>query len=103
MVFRNFQDLSAGCANTKPAPERLEQHLRSVISRLTTPERSIAFNYSCCSGRLVETISKSYCLSLSMTLLGAVAPLVRASRAEVSSALLANLLYEVVVDSDVGQ
>ena len=39
--------------------------------------------FSCSSGRLVEMISKSYCLSSSITLSGAVAPLVRANRAEV--------------------
>src|ERR671911_18957 len=39
--------------------------------------------FSCSSGRLVEMISKLYCLSSSMTLSGAVAPLVKANRAEV--------------------
>src|SRR5215203_3344956 len=38
---------------------------------------------SCSSGRLVEMISKSYSLSSSMTLSGALAPLVRANSAEV--------------------
>src|SRR5215207_5102700 len=41
--------------------------------------------FSCSSGRLVEMISKSYCLSSSMILSGAVAPLVKANRAEVPS------------------
>src|ERR671911_2705021 len=39
--------------------------------------------FSCSSGRLVEMISKSYCLSSSITLSGAVAPLVSANSAEV--------------------
>src|SRR5215204_6179852 len=44
--------------------------------------------FSCSSGRLVEMISKSYCLSSSMTLSGAVAPLVRANSAEVPGVTL---------------
>src|SRR5918998_665970 len=40
---------------------------------------------SCSSGRLVEIISKSYCLSSSAILSNAVAPLVSANRAEVPS------------------
>jgi hypothetical protein len=41
--------------------------------------------FSCSSGRLVEMISKSYCFSSSITLSGAVAPLVKANSAEVPS------------------
>src|SRR5829696_6763754 len=41
--------------------------------------------FSCSSGRLVEMTSKSYCLSSSITLSGAVAPLVRANSADVPS------------------
>jgi hypothetical protein len=41
--------------------------------------------FSCSSGRFVEMISKSYCLSSSITLSGAVAPLVKANKAEVPS------------------
>src|SRR5215212_10487682 len=59
--------------------------------------------FSCSSGRLVEMISKSYCLSSSITLSGAVAPLVRAkqSRGPLRD-LLSHLLDEVIVDPNVG-
>src|SRR5918998_2105848 len=114
MAFRNFQDLSAGCANTTPAPERLEQHLRSVISRLTTPERSIAFNYYCAKafaqefllllGQVGRDDLEVVLLELVNDLVGRRGP---AGQGEQGGGalrhLLANLLYEVVVDPDVGQ
>src|SRR5215213_10976352 len=88
------------CAH--PSPQRLRTSLRcarpSSLQSGFLSDRSAAmslvYSYyswakasrnfcSCSSGRLVEMISKLYCLSSSITLSGAVAPLVRANSAEV--------------------
>src|SRR5215216_3023350 len=90
------------CAH--PSPHRLRTSLRcarpSSLQSGHSENRSAAMSLyyswakasrnfcSCSSGRLVEMISKSYCLSSSITLSGAVAPLVRANRAEVPSVTL---------------
>src|SRR5215212_4727487 len=58
---------------------------RSKVISLPTPyyvAKASRSCFSCSSGRLVEMISKSYCLSSSMILSGAVAPLVKANSAE---------------------
>jgi hypothetical protein len=90
------------CAH--PSPHRLRTSLRCAQPSslqsgfLSDRSASISLVYSyyswakasrnlcsCSSGRLVEMISKSYCLSSSITLSGAVAPLVRANSADVPS------------------
>src|SRR5215216_7901000 len=60
----------------------LTRPLQSVFSCYYSCAKASRSCFSCSSGRLVEMISKSYCLSSSITLSGAVAPLVRANSAE---------------------
>src|ERR687897_1673078 len=68
------------------AAERLSVSDRSAAISLYYSCAKASRNFcSCSSGRLVEMISKSYCFNSSMTLSGAVAPLVSANSAEVPS------------------
>ena len=91
-LVRILHPLSAYAASvmlpTLIAAERLSVSDRSAAMSLlyySSWAKASRSCFSCSSGRLVEMISKSYCFSSSITLSGAVAPLVRANSAEVPS------------------